>query len=253
MKCFAFVLLVAILMMAIASALADEPTAPMANAAGSEARLAKSVSEKLDAQLKEFDALTRKLKDAVEKYTPNSKLDPAGELLTLDRFRAFAQNALESGRELAKLHTQWSTSAEKLAQILKVAPGYFKESARANRDRANAAKFEATKKQYALVADTWDALATRMAENAKDLNLDTDPRGLFAFVTEQNTFLTDFIHDLDALPRGSAVDQTAQRQLLEAIKTQAEKMKILTDELQRFHDKLVGKSPDAATTTKDSR
>lgn len=224
-------------------AFGDEPGGGRPPEKTPELEIAASAAKKLDRDEASWQELTTKLRKAVEQYHPDTVF-VLPEREPLDAFRGYCGKLLESGQNLVALHEKWDKASDALGDSLKKAPAYYRGAAKAMRDKAGATQFEVIKERYLLTADIWDQLATRAERRAKELGVDRAGNRVVALVREENTFLTDFIGTLDALPRASGEDNGRYGDLVEAFRKHATHSHELLGQLKRFRDKLTADPRD---------
>jgi hypothetical protein len=230
------------------AAIADEAAPGKQSDNTPELRIAASVAKKIDKDDASWQELTLKLQKAVEQYNPASvRLLPESQ--SLEAFRNYCGKLLESGKNLVALHEKWNQASEGLGDSLRKAPAYYRSAAKAMREKAETMRFEVIKERYLLTADIWEQLAVRAEKRAKELSLDTGSRGVVDVIREENTFLSDFISTLDALPRVSGEDGGRYRDLIEVLRKHAAQSDELYRQLKLFRDKLKTE-PREATPSK---
>jgi hypothetical protein len=219
------------------AAFGDEPSPGRATEKTPELVIAASAAKKIDRDDANWRELTKKLRKAIEEYNPAS-VNVLAEEQTLEAFRGYCGKLLESGKSLVAMHEQWAKASEGLSDSLRKAPAYYRAAARAMREKAETMQFPTIKDRYRLTADIWEQLALKAEERAKDLSLDKGPKGVVDLVREENTFLTDFLGTLDALPRLSGTDAGRYGDLFEVLRRHATQSDELYRQLKRFRDKL---------------
>jgi hypothetical protein len=225
------------------AAFGDEPSPGRAPEKTPELEIAASAAKKIDRDDADWRELTRKLRKAIEAYNPAS-VHVLAEEQTLEAFRGYCGKLLESGKSLVALHEQWEKASDGLSDSLRKAPAYYRAAAKAMREKADTMQFPAIKERYRLTADIWEQLAVKAEERAKDLSLDRGPKGVVDLVREENTFLTDFLGTLDALPRASGTDGGRHGDLFEVLRRHATQSDELHRQLKRFRDKLKAEPRD---------
>jgi hypothetical protein len=233
------VALVLTIAVAVAAAPADEspPTALKEPAV----QFAGSTSRKLEADDAAWHKVTSDLLKALEAYEPGS-LNLKAEDAALAALRAYVLKLLESGREVVTLHEKWSGASASLADSLRKAGPYYREAARVYRGKADAAKFEAVREQYLIIADTWDGLAGQAERRAEKLGLDRDRSDLLPFLKENNEFLESLLDTLDALPKAPPDGGAQYERLLEAMRKHVERFEEFRKNLKLFRDKVAAGS-----------
>jgi hypothetical protein len=219
------------------AALGDEPSPGRAPEKTPELEIAASAAKKIDRDDANWRELTKRLRKAVEAYNPDS-VHVLAEEQTLEAFRGYCGKLLESGKSLVAMHEQWAKASEGLSDSLRKAPAYYRGAAKAMREKGETMQFPAIKERYRLTADIWEQLAVKAEERAKDLSLDKGPKGVVDLVREENTFLTDFLGTLDALPRATGKDAGRYGDLFEVLRRHATQSDELHRQLKRFRDKL---------------
>jgi hypothetical protein len=200
-------------------------------------QLAETVSKRVEREEGVWEKVTSDLKDALDTYTPGP-LGLAQEQKVLKAFREYVKQQLDDGRKIVSLYEKWTMASASLAEVMKKAPGYYREAAKQYREYAAEAKFKDNKERYLLVADTWEALARQAQGRVKELDLDANPGGLLDYLKESNTFLERFIDTIDALPRSSQEATAEYQQLLDKLRKHAEKYDQLKKNLKLFRDKI---------------
>jgi hypothetical protein len=116
------------------------------------------------------------------------------------------------------------------------------------REKAETMRFAVIKERYLLTADIWEELARKAEERAKDLSLDKGSKGVVDLIREENTFLSDFISTLDALPRVSGEEGGRYGELIEVLRRHAKQSDELHRQLKLFRDKLKAGSQDGPSS-----
>lgn len=233
---FRFMVLILVLAApAVPSAAGDTP--PPDRLKEPAVELAQSASKRVEGDEAEWEKLTSDLAKALDGYAPGP-LSLGQEEKVLGAFREYVKKQLDDGRSIVTLYEKWTKASAALADSTKKAPGYYREAAKLYRGYAAEARFADNKERYALVADTWDALARQAEKRVKDLDLEANPGGLIDFLKESNLFLERFVDTLDALPRSSGATSAEYKQLVEKLRKHAEKFDGLKKNLKQFREKV---------------
>ena len=225
------------------AAFGDEGTTGMPAEKAPELEAAAAVAKKIDRDDAAWRELTKKLRKAIEAYSPDS-VHAVPEEQTLEAFRGYCGKLLESGKTFVALYGQWEKASEGLSDSLRKAPAYYRGAAKAMREKAQTKQFPAIQERYRLAADIWEQLAVKAEERAKDLGLDKRPKGVVDLVREENIFLADFLGTLDALPRPSDTDAGRSSDLFAALGRHSTRSDELHRQLKRFRDKLTADPRD---------
>jgi hypothetical protein len=240
-------LMISVLVLTGSAALGNEGASSKASEKTPELEVATAVAKKVDSEDAAWRDLTLKLQKAVEAYNPASvHLMPENQ--SLEAFRNYCGKLHESGKHLITLHEKWNKASEGLADSLRKAPGYYRSASRAMRDKAETTRFAVIKERYLLTADIWEQLAVKAEERSKDLSLDKSSKGVVDLIREENTFLSDFIGTLDALPRVSGEAGGSYGELVQVLRRHAQQSDELHRQLKLFRDKLKSGSLDTSTS-----
>jgi hypothetical protein len=238
---------VLVLLLTASAILGDEAAAGKASEKTPELEIASTVAKKVDRDEAAWRELTAKLQKAVEAYNPASvHVMPEGQ--SLEAFRSYCAKLLDSGKNLVALHEKWHKASDGLGDSLRKAPAYYRSASKAMREKAETMRFAAIKERYLLTADIWEELARKAEERAKDLSLDQGSKGVVDLIREENTFLTDFISTLDALPRVSGEEGGRYGELIEVLRRHAKQSDELHRQLKLFRDKLKAGSQDGPSS-----
>jgi len=218
------------------------PEAPE-NESGPDVKFANAVLRKVGRDEATWHEVTLKLTRAVESYDPSSS-DLIPERESLEAFRQYCWKLLESGRNVEALFEKWTKASDGLSDSLRKAPAYYRRASLAWREKGAKMQFKRVREEYMDTADIWEQLALKAEERVKELGLDTDSKGVVAFIREENTFLADFVTNFD-----SPVSQKASghyEELIGVLRVHAQQSDELHRQLKLFRDKLKANPDDGA-------
>ena len=156
---------------------------------------------------------------------------------TLDGFRELTRTLFLIGDDLILQHTRFGKSMDGHENTLKSAAEAYLAAAQAAREWAKEAEYDATKKDYIVMGETWEYLATRLSQNAQLVG--TQAKELdetFDYLEETVTFLKRLYGHLSTLFR---LEELSERQrYLKNLKTYIQQYQRFESLFRQFHGQL---------------